>query len=122
MSTDRLTTRWRWLFVAASLYGLLAIAPLYLRAPAGESGAALQFRYAFAGAAGATQWLYLMIGRDFARYRPLIWVGVASKLSFALPCLLLIADGRLDGAMLPFAIIDLLLAAAFAAAWFRTGS
>ncbi|WP_156680158.1 hypothetical protein [Sphingomonas profundi] len=115
MPGDREGRMLRWLFLGAGVYGLLAVAPLWLR-PAGADGAAAFFRYAFAGAAGATQLLYLAIGSDFRRFRPLIWVGVASKLSFAIPCLLLIGEGRLDPAMLPFAIIDLLLAAAFAAA------
>lgn len=112
MPIDRRTGIVRWLFVGAGIYGLLAVAPLY---PGGGEGAF--YRQAFAGAAGATQLLYLMIGLDFRRYRPLIWVGVASKCSFAIPALLMIADGRLGRGTLPFAIIDLVLAAAFVAAW-----
>ena len=110
----------RWLFLIAGLYGLLAVAPLYLR-PAPADGVAAQFRYAFAGAAGATQLMYLLIASDVARFRPMIPVGIVSKLSFAVPCCLLVADGRLGQAMLPFAAIDLLLAAAFATAWAATG-
>ena len=118
MTQDRTSRRIGWLFTIAGIYGLLAVAPLYR----GGGGGAALYRYAFAGAAGATQLLYLMIGHDFARYRPLIWVGVASKISFAVPGLLLMARGEIGSGTLPFAIIDLLLVAAFITAWALTRS
>ena len=113
MAGDRIAERIGWLFTIAGIYGLLAVVPLYL----GGGGGAALYRYAFAGAAGATQLLYLMIGHDLSRYRPLIWVGVASKISFAVPGLWLLARGEIGMGTLPFALIDLLLVAAFIAAW-----
>lgn len=107
----------RWWFGMAFVYGMAAVLPLYFRAPVG----APNFYYGFAGAAGATQFAYLLIATDPARFRPVIPVGILSKLSFAIPCILFYARGALGRDMLLFAAIDLLLATGFAAAWALTG-
>lgn len=98
-------------FGLAFLYGMAVLIPAYFHTPVGSPA----FYYGFVGAAGATQLLYALIATDPARYRPAMLVGVASKISFALPCLLLRAPG-----LLPAAIADLVLMAGFLAAFART--
>ena len=106
-------------FAVAGLYGLAATLPLYLAAP--PPGAALWY-YGFAGAAAATQLLYLVIATDPARHRPAIPVGIASKLSFAVPALVLFDRGESGRGMTAAALVDLALAAFFATAFVRLGA
>lgn len=105
-------------FGIAGLYGLAATLPLYLGTP--PAGGALWY-YGFAGAAAATQLLYLLIATDPARFRPAIPVGIASKLSFAVPALILFARGAVGRPMLLAAAIDLALAGFFLAAFVLLG-
>ena len=103
----------RCLFGIAGLYGLVATLALYARPLDAQS----LWLWAFAGAAAATQLLYVLIATDPPRFRPAIPVGIASKLSFALPVLWLSAHGAAGRGTLIAAGIDLALAAAFAAAF-----
>ena len=105
-------------FWIAGIYGLAATLPLYLGTP--PVGGPLWY-YGFAGAAAATQLLYLLIATDPARFRPAIPVGIASKLSFAIPALALFARGATGRPILLAAVIDLALAGFFAAAFVRLG-
>ena len=96
----------------AGIYGLCATLPLYLRAP--PAGAALWY-WGFAGAAAATQLLYLVIAFDPRRFRPAIPVGIASKLSFLVPALVLFVSGSVNIEILMFGAIDFALAIMFLA-------
>ena len=107
----------RWLFGIAGCYGLLATLGLYSR----PLDAQALWPWAFAGAAAATQLLYLLIAFDPRRFRPAIPVGIASKLSFALPVLWLFAHGAAGRGTLAAAVIDLVLAAAFLAMFVALG-
>ena len=100
-----------WSFALAGLYGLAATISLYFQAPLEPAS---QWLFAFAGAAAATQLLYLLIASDPARYRAAIPIGIVSKLSFALPLALLYARGALPAASFAFALIDVALALLFA--------
>jgi hypothetical protein len=111
------SVRWsRWLFLVAGIYGVLAVAPLYFGGTAGR-GLDLLYRYGFAGAAGATELMYLVIATDPRRYRALMPVGLFSKLSAAIPCELLAAVGRVAPVMAWVGLVDLLLGAGFLASW-----
>lgn len=104
-------------FAVAAAYGLIATLSLY----AGPAlGADTLMRYAFAGAAAATQLAYLLIARDPIRYRMLIPVGIASKISFAVPAALVATRTGADG-LLAAAALDLLLATFFAIAFVTIG-
>ena len=103
-------------FWIAGIYGLAATLPLYLGTPPTAGGL---WYYGFAGAAAATQLLYLLIATDPARFRPTILVGITSKLSFAIPALILFARGAAGRPILIAAMIDLALAAFFALAFMR---
>lgn len=108
----------RWSFALAGLYGLVATISLYFRAPLGVESLWL---YDFAGAAAATQWLYVLIATDPPRYRLAIPVGIVSKLSFAIPVALLYARNAVSGSTFVFGLIDIALAALFAANFVRLG-
>lgn len=99
----------RWSFGLAGLYGLAVTLPLYLR----PQPAAGLWYYGFAGAAAATQLLYLLIATDPVRFRPAIPVGIASKLSFGVPALLFYAQRRVGANMLAAGLVDLALATLF---------
>lgn len=108
----------------AAIYGIVVLAPLYfaetLAAGRGTPFTHPETLYGFVGTALAMQIVYWTIGGDPLRYRALMPISVLAKLSFAVPCAILFAQGRLDA--LPFALsqVDTLLAVAFFWAWRST--
>ena len=108
-----------WSFALAGVYGLVATVSLYFQAPLTPD---TQWLYAFAGAAAATQLAYLLIATDPVRYRLVIPVGIASKLSFAVPMTVLYARGDIAMASFVFALIDYALAVLFAVNFVRLPS
>ena len=106
----------RWSFGIAAAYGLVATIGLYFRTPLTQASVWL---FAFAGAAAATQLLYVALALAPERYRRLIPIGIASKLSFAGPTLLLWARGQAGGSLGLAGLVDLALAALFALNWWR---
>ena len=109
----------RWTFALAGIYGLIATLSLYIGM---ELTTDTLWRFVFAGAAAATQLAYLLIARDPLRYRWVIPVGIASKLSYATPVSLLFARGGVAASTFGFALIDLTLAALFAISFVRLGA
>ncbi|TPG15489.1 hypothetical protein [Sphingomonas oligophenolica] len=105
-----------WSFALAGVYGLAATLSLYFRAPLTIE---TQWLYAFAGAAAVTQLAYLLIATDPVRYRLVIPIGIASKLSFAVPMTILYAHGAITMGSFAFAQIDYALAALFAVNFVR---
>lgn len=105
----------RWSFGLAALYGLVATLSIYVRQPLGPTTLGLWW---FAGAAAVTQLAYLLIASDPLRYVRVIPIGILSKLSFALPVFWLAAKGA-PAMPVPFAVIDLALAALFAVNYVR---
>ena len=108
----------RRLFRWSAIYGVLILAPLYFFPAPAERPEAY---FGFIGAALAFQGMYWIIGGDPQRYRALIPIGIASKLSFAIPALTLFALGRLDATTAVPVSIDVLLAGLFLIAWRRLG-
>lgn len=106
----------RWSFGIAAVYGLIATIGLYFRAPLTPSSLWL---FGFAGAAAATQLLYVALALDPTRFWRLIPIGIASKLSFGLPVLLLWTRGGADTGLFAAGLIDFALAALFAANYLR---
>ena len=109
------------IFTWASIYGIVALLPNYFAEPVyrakGDPISHPELLYGFVGTALAMQLVYFTIGRDPARYRRLMPVGVLAKLGFGLPVLILFVLGRMGALTLVFGLIDLALAAAFAWAW-----
>ncbi len=111
-------------FTLAGIYGLIVMLPLLFQEGAITRAEGALTRpedyYGFVGAAVVFQLLFLLIGRDPMRFRPAMIVGVLEKLSFGVPVWLLYAQGRVQGAVLVFASIDLFLGALFAVSYVRT--
>lgn len=111
----------RRIYTVAGIYGLIVLLPLYFTADKlALSGPALtrpEYYYGFVGAACSFQLVYLVIGRDPVRYRPLMPLSVIAKLSFFLPVAILFAAGRIDTPTMALSSIDGLIALAFLWAW-----
>ena len=107
-------------FAVAGVYGLLVMLPQYwLEERIGrDTPPAIthpEYFYGFVGVVIAWQLAFLLVARDPARYRALMPVAVVEKLGFGLPALVLYAGHRIAGSVLVFGVIDLVLAALFAA-------
>ncbi len=99
-----------WWFRGAAIYGTIALLASLATAPAALPG------LAFALTALAFQIVFWLIGGDPVRYRPMMLAGVAEKLAFGTPALVL-AAGTTTAI---FGAIDLILGAGFVLAWFAT--
>lgn len=109
-------------FTAAGIYGVLLLTPYYFMEGmiSREMPPAIthpEFFYGFVGCALAWQFAFLVIGRDPARYRPLIIPAVFEKLSFGIAGIVLYLQQRIDASVLLFAGIDFLLGLLFIAAF-----
>lgn len=108
----------RIVFIVAGVYGLLALLPRYF-AIEPNNNYPIYF-YGFIGVAVAWQVLFLLLARNPVRYRVMMLPGALEKISFGVAALLLYAQGRLDQGLALAGVIDLLFAALFVAAYFRT--
>ncbi len=112
-------------FTGAGIYGLVVLAPMLFlesevarRAPPAFTHP--EFYYGFVGVALAWQLLFLLVGRDPVRLRPVMLPAVVEKVAWGVGVLVLYGRGRTDAFFLSGAAVDLLLAALFMAAWRRT--
>jgi hypothetical protein len=117
----------KWVFTLASVYGVIVLVPpLFLESAVAKATGPVtypEYYYGFTAAALVFQAMFFVIGRDPARFRPLMIVGVFEKLSFGIPVWTLYALHRLGSpAVIPFATFDLVLGALFLIAWLRTAS
>jgi hypothetical protein len=115
----------RRVFLAAGVYGLAVLVPLYfLEGLIGRDAPPAithpEFFYGFVGVGVAWQVAFLVIARDPARFRPLMIPAVLEKASFGFAVLALFAAGRVPVPVLLGALIDLLLGALFVAAYLGT--
>jgi hypothetical protein len=115
----------KWVFRLAGIYGLLALLPMYaLERQIGiDSPPTIthpEYFYGFIGVAVAWQLVFIVMGQQPARYRPLMLPAVVEKFSFAGAGLMLYLQGRLSGPTLGFALIDFLLGVLFLSAFVLT--
>ena len=114
----------KWVFTLAGIYGLLVIAPMYVLEPQmtamGKPLSHPESYYGFVGVTLVFQLIFLTIGRDPARYRPIMLLGVLEKASFAGAVIPLYLLGRTQGAVAVFAAIDAILGLLFFVAWNRS--
>ncbi len=115
----------RRVYLVAASYGVVALAPLYFME--GRIGrddpppiTHPEHFYGFVGLALVWQLVFFMIARDPVRFRPLMPAAVLEKLSFGVPVVVLYVRGRVSSAVLPFGIIDLVLAVLFVCAYRAT--
>ena len=121
---DRFARR---VYTIAGIYGLIVMFPQYfLEDRIGRDYPPPithpEYFCGFVGVVLVWQIAFLVIARDPARYRALMPVTVLEKLAFAVPVILLHLDGRVAAAVIPFAVIDLVLGTLFFIAWRRTGA
>ena len=112
----------RLIFTIAAIYGLLILTPfLFLERRIAEATPGgithPEFYYGFLGAALVMQLVYLTIGRDPVRYRPLMPIAALAKAVFFATILILFLQEKVAAAALEFASVDALLAFAFLYAW-----
>ena len=112
----------RLIFTIAGIYGLIVLTPFLFmermiaeRTPGGLTHP--EYYYGFLGAGLVMQLVYLTIGRDPVRYRPLMPIGTLAKLAFFVPVLILFLQERVPAVTLGFASVDALLGLAFLYAW-----
>jgi hypothetical protein len=115
------------LFTAAGLYGLVVLGPHYFLED--RLGRDLpppithpEYFYGFVGVALAWQVLFLMLGRDPLRYRPLMLPCVVEKITYGLAVIVLFFQARVAPVTLITGLIDLVLATLFVTAYVKTGS
>jgi hypothetical protein len=116
----------RRVFGLAAVYGFVSLVPMYfierrlmeqLPPPLTHP----EFYYGFVGVALSWQVLFVLIAREPARLRPAMLPAVLEKLSWGIGVLVLVSLGRVGSFFVPAAVIDLVLAALFLAAWRRVG-
>lgn len=114
----------KWTFRLAGIYGFILLTPLLFAEPmlAAQTGPLTypEYYYGFNAAALVFQALFLLISSDPARFRPIMLIGVAEKVSFPACVWPLALTGRTHGAVVLFAGIDAALGVLFLISWIRT--
>ena len=103
--------RVRWVFWIAAGYGLVALLPMYFKAPAELSHP--HFYYGFIGVASAWQVAFLLVAQDPYRFRLVILPAILEKLGFGVAALVLFAQDRSSVTMAAAGALDLVFAALF---------
>lgn len=114
-------------FTVAGIWGLLVLTPLlFLEQKIGvDHPPAIthpEYFYGFAFVAIAFQVVFLIVGRDPLRYRPLMLACMLEKFPFVVACAVLYWRGRLYPAFLVGPAADLILGLLFIVAYVKTGS
>ncbi|HLN30014.1 MAG TPA: hypothetical protein VK395_19890 [Gemmataceae bacterium] len=115
----------RWLYLVAGVYGVLIVLPDYfLEEKLGRDYPPPinhpEFFYGFVGTALVWQIVYLMVGIDPRRYRPMMIPTALAKLSFGIACVVLYAQDRLSLSFLLIVTPDLIFGVLFIIAFFKT--
>ena len=115
----------RWVFTIAGIYGVIVLLPQYFLENkfAHDLPPALthpEHFYGFIGVTLAWQLVYLLIGTDPIRYRPVIPIGMLGKLSFGIACFVLYLQGRLARIVLAASSVDLILVILFGICFWMT--
>jgi hypothetical protein len=115
----------RVVFTLAGIWGLVVLAPLFFLVDiSGRPYAAPteypHFFYGFVSVALAWQIAFLIIGRDPARFRPLMIPAIFEKLGYVAILAVLWARGTIGGIDAQAAVPDAILGLLFAVAFVRT--
>lgn len=119
---DRFARR---VFTFAGIYGLIVLAPqLFAESRIGHDYPPAithpEYFYGFLGVAIAWQLCFLVIAKDPVRFRQAMVPAMVEKLAFSVPSIVLFAQHRLSLVTTCFAAFDLVLGAAFLAAYRHT--
>jgi hypothetical protein len=116
-----------WVFRLAGFSGLLILLPMYFF----ESWYGTEYPppinhpelyYGFVGVALACQVMFVIIGSDPLRYRPMMVPAMIEKFTYGLWTAWLVVVGRTVPALAVTAAMDLTLGILFLAAFFKTSS
>jgi hypothetical protein len=115
----------KYLFYIAGVWGILIITPLYFifnLIPEKDPPAVTHplFYYGFAGVALAWQFVFLVIGSNPVRFRPLMLAGILEKLGYFIPAVILFQQNRVKAFDVGLACCDALLAVLFLIAYLKT--
>ena len=114
----------KWVFTIGGIWGLLIITPLFFLegpiAAASQPFSHPDFFYGFLASTVMWQVGYLAIGRDPARFRPFMLIGAAGKVIYFTSCVALVLQGRVQAFVPLLTAPDIVLAALYVVAWFRT--
>ena len=117
----------KYLFYVAGVWGILVITPLFfIFDKIGQQDPPPVthplFYYGFAGVALAWQFVFLAIGSNPVRFRPLMLVSILEKLGYFLPAVVLYLQHRVHPVDLVISCGDALLAVLFFIAYLKTPS
>jgi len=118
----------KWVFLLAGIYCLIVLTPNYfLEQRIGENDPPAithpEYFYGFTGLAISWQVVFLFIGRDPVRYRPLMMLAaILEKAPFGIATIVLFALKRISVVVLCFGLVDLTLGALFVASYWLTRS
>jgi hypothetical protein len=116
----------KWVYTLAAVWGVLTVPPLYFaeRAYAARYGAVAHPEWFYGGIwlILVFQLLYFIIGRDPARYRPMMPVAMLGKLGYATTLWTLCAMGRTPLQVALTASPDLIWTVLFLIAYARTAT
>jgi hypothetical protein len=117
----------RFVFIGAGVWGVVVLTPLlFLVDISGRHYASPtsypQFFYGFMGVALAWQLVFLVIGSDPMRFRPLMIPAIVEKAGFIIPASVLYAHGRITAQDASAAIPDAILAVLFIVALVRSSA
>jgi hypothetical protein len=114
----------KWVFTLGAIWGVIAVAPLYLAENALEARYGPltypEWYYGMIEVILVCQLLYLLIGRDPVRLRPVMPVAILGKLGFASTLWTLYGLGRVPLQVTLTATPDLIWALVFAIAYLKT--
>lgn len=115
----------KYLFLFAGIYGLIVLVPQYfLEEKTGRDFPPAithpEFYYGFIGVAIACQVMFLIIGTNPARYRPMIIAAILEKFSFAIAVAILFLQNRVAAITFGFGMLDLTMGLLFTLAFFKT--
>ncbi|HLK04416.1 MAG TPA: hypothetical protein VKT53_08240 [Candidatus Acidoferrum sp.] len=117
----------KYLFYVAGIWGILVLTPLFfifdqigVKDPPPVTHPL--FYYGFAGVGVAWQFVFLVIGSNPVRFRPLMLVSILEKLGYFVPALILFLQRRIHPTDLLISCGDILLAVLFLIAYFKTPS
>jgi len=117
----------RFVFIGAGVWGVVVLTPLiFLVDISGRHylppASYPQFFYGFMGVALAWQLVFLVIGWDPMRFRPLMIAAIVEKAGFIIPAGVLYAHGRITAQDASAAIPDAILRVLFVLAFLRSAS
>lgn len=110
-------------FLVAGIYGLLILAPIYFmeNTIGQQTPPAIthpEYFYGFLGAGLAWQVLFLVLSRDPARYRAMIFPSILEKVSWGIALIVLYSQRRLPLSTFAIGCVDWIFAFLFLAAYF----